>query len=340
MEGLKAVAFFVAWPGLVGVSTFVLMRAARFHVEVNRQPVGRLVLLMVVGSVITWAALAGFATYELVQRDEAAAIVFPLFLLWAGSMVLITWIMHRWGEEAVQINLYHVELARMDEMKAQLINTVAHEINTPLTPIRFRVSTIKAGGFGEVSVKQVDALESIERNLDRVDSIVAKMVLAVQFQTGKVQVFLTPTELDPIIADVAGRMGPLAAEKGVLLDVGADGLMARGDPKQLMVAFEALLSNAVKFTPRGGRVTVRTVREGGRVRVAVSDTGIGLTPEAKATLFQPLRQTHDTMQVTESGAGLGLYICQAIARLHGGHVDVESAGPGQGSTFTLVLPAA
>ncbi|MCA1818696.1 MAG: HAMP domain-containing histidine kinase [Halobacteriales archaeon] len=338
LEGLKAVAYFVAWPGLLGVSAFVLLRAARFHRQVNRQPAGRLVLLMVVASVMTWGALAAFATFDLGERDQSAAIVLPLFLLWGGSMVLITWIMHRWGAEAVRLNIYHSELAHMDQMKAQLINTVAHDINTPLTPIRFRLATMRAGGFGAVSGRQVEALQSIDRNLDRVDAIVGTMVLAVQLQTKKVQLDLRPVPLGPFAAEVAGRLAAVAAEKGVELRVEADAApTVQADPKRLGVAVEALVSNGVKFTPAPGGVTVRVAAAGLDVAIEVEDTGIGLTPEAQASLFQPLRQEHGTL-LTETGTGLGLYIAQAIARLHGGRVTVESPGLGRGSRFRMTIP--
>ena len=331
-------AYFVAWPGLVAVSAFVLTRAFQFNRKVAGDAVGRLVLLMVVGSVMTWAALAAFATYDLSGRDQAAAIVLPLFLLWAGSMVLITWIVHRWGAEAVRLNLYHTEVAQMDRMKARLINTVAHEINTPLTPIRFRVSTMKAGGFGAVSPKQVEALQGIDRNLDRVDVVVGKMVLAVQLQTGKVQLFRKSVPLGPLVSAAVHEVSSAADEKGVAVEMDvAAAPTVEADAGRLAFAVEALLSNAVKFTPRGGRVSVRARRLGDDAAVEVHDTGAGLTAEAQVSLFQPLRQAHESM-ITESGAGLGLYAAEAILRLHGGRVTVASAGPGQGSTFRLLLP--
>ena len=338
LEALKAVAFFVAWPGLIGTSAFVLWRAFAFQRQVKDDPVGRLVLLMVVSSVMTWAALAALATAGLDVGAQAPAFVLPLFLLWAGSMVLSTWIMHRWGAEAVRLNLYHTELARMDHMKTQLINTVAHEINTPLTPIRFRVSTLKAGGFGPVNAKQVEALSSIDRNLDRVDTLVGKMTLAVQLQTGKVQVFPRAVPLADVVAKVAERYMQAAADKGVtLLREERAHPTVQGDAGRLGVAVDGIVSNAVKFTPAGGTIWVRTLQRETEAVVEVEDTGLGLTPEAQVALFQPLRQTHEEM-VTDAGAGLGLYISQAILRLHDGRVTVESGGLGKGSTFRIHIP--
>ena len=340
LEALKAVAYFVAWPGLLAVSAVVLRRAVRFQDQVKGQPVGRLVLLMVVGTVMTWGAFAGFATYDLAQRDQAATIVLPLFLLWAGSMVLITWIMHRWGAEAVKLNVYHAELAHMDEIKARLINTVAHDINTPLTPIRFRVSTLKSGGFGPVVPRQVEALDSIDRNLDRVDAIVALMVLAMQLQTGKLQIYPKPMPLGPMLLDVGQRFEAVAREKGVGVRVeAASAPAALADAPRLAEAVQQLVSNAVKFTPPGGQVVVRAAAVGSEAAVEVQDTGMGLTPEQQESLFQPLKQAH-TMNMTETGAGLGLFIAQSIARLHGGRITVASEGPGKGSTFRLLLPLA
>jgi len=321
------------------VSGFVLWGAVRFNRNVNRQPAGRLVLLMVIGNVMTWAALAAFATLDLTQNQETGALTLSLFLVWAGSMVLVTYIVHRWGSEAVRMNVYHQELARMDEMKSQLINTVAHEINTPLTPIRFRVSTLRAAGFGPVTGKQVDALDSIARNLDRVDTIVATMVLTMQLQAGKVQLFPRPTDLGGLVAERVERLRPTATEKGLELRLreGGQGANASVDPDRFATVVDALLSNAVKFTPSGGRIDARVVPNGSTVAVEVHDTGVGLSPEAQAALFQPLRQGRP-MENTEPGAGLGLSIAQSIAKLHGGEVTVASDGPGKGSTFRVVVP--
>ena len=116
--------------------------------------------------------------------------------------------------------------------------------------------------------------------------------------------------------------------------------MVGGDGARLQQVFWNLLHNAAKFTPEGGAVTVRSKdREGGGVAVEVSDTGAGIAPGLLAKLFEPFEQGGAEEARRQGGLGLGLAICQGIVQAHGGRIWVDSAGPGQGATFTVELPA-
>src|SRR6185437_13722586 len=133
-----------------------------------------------------------------------------------------------------------------------------------------------------------------------------------------------------------------AESKGVALDlqVAEASIWTRGDPDRLQQVVWNLLTNAVKFTQRGGRVTVAVAREGSRVHVRVSDTGEGITPELIPHVFERFRQADSSLKRAHGGLGLGLAIVKHLVDLHGGEVAAESPGKGRGAVLTVTLPIA
>jgi signal transduction histidine kinase len=160
-----------------------------------------------------------------------------------------------------------------------------------------------------------------------------------RIEMGKIELKHTPLDLIPLIHEVARALRPQIARKGQWLTLElAEALPAvLADADRIRQILTNLLSNALKYTPSGGCITI-TAREGaGCVRVAVQDTGIGLTPDEQVQLFTPFfRARHDTTQRV-GGTGLGLAITRALVELHGGAITVTSV-PGQGSTFSVTLP--
>ncbi|MHB8632684.1 MAG: sensor histidine kinase [Thermoplasmatota archaeon] len=340
LAGLSLAVLYVAWPGLMAVSAYVLYRTTQFYQRVHRQAVGRLVLLMVVGWVMMMASLAGVATLYLYQHLEAAPVVLPFFLVWAASMVLIVWIVHRWGSEAVNINLYYLELASIDRVKTQFINSVAHELNTPLTPVMLRLSLLANGSLGPLAGRQQAAVESVARNLERLSLVIDQVVLSTQVQAGTLKLSPGVIDLGEAVAVAVERIRPEADAKHQALTLeGAATAQVPGDRPRIDWVLQAILSNAVKFTGAGGRITVVLESTPRGASVEVRDTGIGIPPDKMPILFQPFRQAHDPMQVMEAGSGLGLYISRALVELHGGKLLVASGGPGQGAAFRMELPS-
>jgi CheY-like chemotaxis protein len=136
-------------------------------------------------------------------------------------------------------------------------------------------------------------------------------------------------------------VGGVAEAKGIeiALNIRADVGTVRGDGGRLLQVFSNLISNAVKFTPAGGRIAVVASREGGGLRVAVTDSGRGIDAALLPYVFEPFRQAEGASRRTHTGLGLGLAIVRHLVDLHGGHADASSPGLGQGSTFTVWLPA-
>jgi signal transduction histidine kinase len=322
------------------VTAFVLWQAVQFQKKVQGSPFGRLVMLMVVGWTTSIGFLAFLATLYLQSDPSGAGALAAAFLaFWAASMSLVVYLMHRWGAEAVHINLYYTELAAMDQVKTQLINTVAHELNTPLTPITLKLALLKDGRFGPLTPEQGQVLESMDRNLVKLSALVDQIVLSTQIQTGQLRPIPVPTAVDDWVHNATARFAPQAEQErrpfGVHVDTDATVAMDRSRMDRVLTA---LLGNAFRFSGKGDPVEVTVTTAGNRLVVQVRDGGMGFTPEQAELLFQPMRQPHDPHSHTQVGAGLSLFVAKGIVEAHGGHMWASSPGPGRGATFGLEIP--
>ncbi len=232
-------------------------------------------------------------------------------------------------------------LREMNEFKTRFLNMAAHELNTPLTPLRLQLHLLKAEQMGPLTEKQAKAVSLLDRNVTRLSGLVGELLEVARLQSGRLRLQLQPMALDEVIDEVIESFGEASRRVGINLSyAGHQGLTVQADRNRMTQVLFNLVSNAVKFTPAGGRVVVDAVDKGSHVEVSVTDTGLGLSPEQQTRLFQPFSQVHDPMMITASGTGLGLYICKGLVEAQGGHITVSSSGPGQGSTFRFTLPSA
>lgn len=233
----------------------------------------------------------------------------------------------------------HEDLKELDRLKTQLLNTASHELNTPLTPLKLQIHLLKAANYGDLNEKQRKAVNILERNVDRLVLLVQDMLDVARLQSGRLAVHMEPLDLATVVSESTEAFHESAKQTGVELIVRVNApLRVRADGKRLTQVLFNLLTNALKFTPPGGKVVVEAVANGPTASVAVRDTGVGMTTEQISRLFQPFSQVHDTMQRTRAGTGLGLYISKGIVELHGGRIWCESAGPSMGSTFAFTVP--
>jgi signal transduction histidine kinase len=339
-EPLRIAILFVGWPGMALVAASVLWQAVQFHHRVKGSPFGSLVLLMTAGWALSIGFLAFLATLYLQADPAGSAPLATAFLaFWASSMALIVWIMHRWGAEAVHINLYYAELAAMDQVKTNLINTVAHELNTPLTPITLKMGLLADGRFGPLTPEQRQVLDSVNRNLERLSALVDQIVLSTQIQTGRLRPLPVPVQVDEWVNRAVERVAPQAQEERRPLAVHVDtAAVVAMDRSRMDRVLGALLANALRYSGKGDPVEVTATTAGDRLVVQVRDGGMGFTPEQAQLLFQPMRSAHDPHTTTQAGAGLSLYVAKGIVEAHGGHLWASSPGPGRGATFALDIP--
>ncbi|HEX2065291.1 MAG TPA: PAS domain-containing sensor histidine kinase, partial [Candidatus Thermoplasmatota archaeon] len=244
------------------------------------------------------------------------------------------------GAELAALRLAEIEkLREMGQFKTRILNMAAHELNTPLTPLRLQTHLLLSGSLGPLEARQRHAVEILDRNVTRLATLVQEILDVARLQGGRLKVTPAPVDLGSAIEEAADSFAETARRLGIDLAAQVEpGLVVQADRGRLLQILFNLLSNALKFTPQGGGVRVHAKAEGGMVRIEVTDTGTGMAPDQLARLFQPFTQVHDTNAITVPGTGLGLYICRGLAEAMGGRIEVASPGPGQGSTFRLHLP--
>ncbi len=217
---------------------------------------------------------------------------------------------------------------------------VSHELRTPLTSILGYLELVLEGDAGEVTEEQRQFLSVVERNSQRLLRLVGDLLLIAQIEAGKLTLERGLVDLAVLAADCVEAARPRADEKGVALVLEAGAVPAlSGDRVRLAQVLDNLVSNAIKFTPGGGKVTVGLAQQNGHVLVAVSDTGIGIPVAEQGRLFERFFRTSGATQRAIQGTGLGLAITKAIAEAHGGEISVESE-ENVGTTVRITLPPA
>lgn len=249
------------------------------------------------------------------------------------------WIENR-NAEGVSVDAVQIDrLRELNRMRIHFINTAAHEFATPLTPLRLQTTLLLEERLGPLTDKQRRSVVMLDRNMERLGQLVRDVLDVSRIEAGRFQVRQDQVDLADLGRHAVDSVAASAQQAGVELAFdGPTSLTMKGDKDRLTQVFLNLLTNAVKFTPQGGRIGLSMVPGEGRVTVSVTDTGHGIPSDKMDKLFQPFSQVHDTTQVTRPGTGLGLSICQGIIAQHGGRIWAESAGLGMGSKFAFVLP--
>jgi signal transduction histidine kinase len=229
-------------------------------------------------------------------------------------------------------------LRHLDRLKDQFIATVSHELRTPLTSIHGYLDLLIEGEAGELTSEQRQFLSVAERNTDRLRRLVDDPLLVSELDTGKLRLKLDTLDLCALAHESLESARPQAEAGGITLAYPADGpVPLSGDRLRLGQLLDNVISNAVKFTPQGGRVSVRTNRSNGSAVLEVEDTGMGIPAGEQAHLFDRFFRTQAAEQNAIQGSGLGLAISQATAQAHGGLIEVTSE-ENAGTTFRVVLP--
>jgi len=269
------------------------------------------------------------------QYDEEGRIV-----KWFGTCTDID-DQKRLEEERLQLLAREQEARRVAEAanrtKDEFLAVVSHELRTPLTAVIGWTHLLRSKQLEETASER--ALETIERNAMAQTQIIDDLLDISRIIVGKLNLDIQPVDLISVAEAAINAIGPAAEAKGIHIQTVFDPSTASvsGDPHRLQQVLGNLLSNAVKFTPEGGRVEVRLTRLDSRMEIKVSDTGKGISPEFLPFVFDRFRQADSTATRAHGGLGLGLAIVRHLVELHGGTVQVESRGEGQGATFTVQL---
>lgn len=230
------------------------------------------------------------------------------------------------------------ERKRLDEIKDRFISTVTHELRTPLVSVKGYIEYILKGKQGTVPEKIESSLAVVKRNTDRLINLTNELLDIRRLQAGGLELSREPLDLREIIDQCAKEIQPLIDSKLQQLQVNIPNkpLHVQADRTRIAQAIMNLLNNASKFTPEGGRVALSTAEDAEVIQVQVSDTGIGIRREDLGRVFEPFTYIRKSIQA--EGTGLGLNITKGLVEAHGGRIWVESAGEGEGATFTFTLP--
>ncbi len=300
---------FVALDGFAALRSLGFVSAICVPLRVQGHPVGAISL----------------ASSESRRRFQAQDIAFAKELAHRASAALENARTFRESEEA-------------NRVKDEFLATISHELRTPLNAILGWTTMLRR----KPDVDAKKALDTIERNARAQMRLVEDVLDVSRAVTGKLRVEPSEIDLVEILRASVDVVTPMADGRAVALDVRVEAVPCPfyGDADRLQQAFWNVLSNAIKFTGKGGRVSVRLTRTESRIEIVVADTGRGIRADVLPFVFDRFRQADSSTTRAEGGLGLGLAIVKHIVELHGGTVDAQSRGDGYGATFTMGFPRA
>jgi two-component system phosphate regulon sensor histidine kinase PhoR len=231
------------------------------------------------------------------------------------------------------------ESVRYQELRKEFVANVSHELRTPLTLIKGFVETLRDGALFD-GVKGPEFLATIEKHVDQLTNLVSDLLELSRLESREGLPRMARVDVTFTLEKVLQFMKPAAEKRRQALELAVNGGLpaVAGDPDYIERALSNLVENSIKYTPEGGRIRVRAAREGDRVLIEVSDTGIGIPPEDLPRVFERFYRVDKSRSREMGGTGLGLSIVKHVVQVHGGSVDVESV-VGKGTTFRLRLPA-
>ncbi|MEJ5991590.1 ATP-binding protein [Ramlibacter sp. PS3R-8] len=225
-----------------------------------------------------------------------------------------------------------------DRHKDEFIATLAHELRNPLAPIRTGLEILRR--VGELPPAAARTREMMERQLNHMVRLVDDLMDVSRISRGKLELRLAPVSVAQVVEHAleASQPGLQAAGHVLEVQVPAQPLVVRGDLTRLAQVVSNLVNNAVKYTPRGGRIALSAAVDGDEAVLAVRDDGAGIPTSLLPRVFDLFAQGDGAREKGQGGLGIGLWLVRRLVEMHGGRIDARSDGPDQGSTFTVRLP--
>lgn len=230
----------------------------------------------------------------------------------------------------------------VDRMKSEFVSTVSHELRTPMTSIKGYADLMLMGVAGSLSRPQLQYLDVIKKNADRLQLLVNDLLDISRIETGKTQLALQPVDVPRVVNDVVndhlrGRIQHEEKEISVSTEIAPSLPLVNADPEKITRVLTNLVDNAFNYTPPGGFIKISACANGNFVSISVHDSGIGIRKEDQSKIFDRFFRAESAAVREVPGTGLGLSIVRSLIEMHGGQLALESE-PGKGSTFTFSLP--
>lgn len=230
------------------------------------------------------------------------------------------------------------EASEASRRKSEFLAVLAHELRNPMAPIRTGLEIMRLRADSPETIERVR--EMLERQTHQMTHLIDDLLDVARVTSGKIQIRKQLADLNRVVASAVETSTPMIQGARHTLDVSmwGESLLIEIDPTRIAQVVGNLLTNAAKYTPAGGRITLTVRKEGGHAIVAVTDSGVGLAPESQEEIFEMFNQVGRNMGLSQGGLGIGLALVRQLLALHGGSVTASSEGVGKGSTFTLRLP--
>jgi two-component system, sensor histidine kinase len=241
--------------------------------------------------------------------------------------------------QVANLEAINERLRQVDQYKDEFLSVISHELRTPLNFIMGFASIVDDEVAGPLTPEQHDYMQRILYGSERMLRLVDDLLDFAKVSAGKLVLMPREVQFGPLVEDVMRTLTPLAAQKHITLE--ADVQVAEPaciDDQRIVQILTNLVNNGIKFTPEGGRVTVKARLDGGQVVTEVIDTGKGIDPDDLPNLFVRFKQLDMSATREAGGTGLGLSITKALVEAHGGTIQALSDGKGQGATFRFTLP--
>lgn len=231
------------------------------------------------------------------------------------------------------------KLSELNQLKSNIIANVSHELRTPMTHIKGYLELLVTEALGPVNADQVDALKVMQKSSDRLENLIEDMISFSLTSKGEFTLRLASTDIIQICCSQINRAAPIAEQAGLTLKtiIPAKLPNVKVDEEKIAWVISQLMDNAIKFTPQKGQITLSAKVDGEFIKVAVTDTGIGIPKDKIPEIFEPFHQIDGTSTRRYGGTGLGLALVRQIIEAHGSIIRVYSR-EGQGSRFEFLLP--
>jgi len=229
-------------------------------------------------------------------------------------------------------------LKELDRMKTELLSTVSHELRTPLGSIKGYATTLLTHGSKLKKDEQREFLEIIDSEADRLRELIENLLDLSRLEAGVLRIDKEPARLESIARDVSRKVQLSTPNHQVVLEWPVEDPLVSADARRIYQVVQNLLTNAVKYSPDGGCVSLSARCERRDLVVSVADQGLGMPTTELDKIFDRFHRVHSEMSRVISGTGLGLAICKGLVEAHGGRIWAESEGEGKGSTFNFTLP--
>ncbi|MGD8403237.1 MAG: ATP-binding protein [Anaerolineales bacterium] len=294
---------------------------------------------------LTWAALAAGAAALLVSFFLSRRVVTPVRAMTSASQRIAAGhyderVQARGADELGQLahsfNQMATQLQGVEGMRRQLIGDVAHELRTPLTFIKGSMEGLMDG----VLPATPETYQQVHQEADRLNRLVNDLQELSRVEAGAYELDFHPVEIVSLVKTVEKRLGSQFKDKHVQLatNLASDLPPIQGDADRLIQVLTNLLTNALRYTPEGGEVTLDASLQGEHIQVAIRDTGVGIPAEHLPHIFTRFYRVDKSRSRQAGGSGIGLTITKHLVEAHGGRIWVESEGEENGSVFTFTLP--